>query len=107
MKILLLFLITLSLFSQTNSIDEQIAQLQYANPQDRYKLMNAIKVRISSMNTSNRIEAISKLQKNRQILKISNTAQMQQMNQQQRKQNYSLGKNEQTHQGNGKAYGNR
>ena len=117
MKTLILLLITLSLSAQSSSIDEQIAQLQNADPQKRYELMNAIKIRISSMNSAERSAAISKLQKNRgvHVKGVSNNQQhhsanqMQDMNRQYRGQG---GGNGQMHHGNGvnqnhNGYGNK
>jgi hypothetical protein len=43
------------------SIDEQITILRDAPPQERYQLMNALKARISTMNSTQRTEAIQKL----------------------------------------------
>ena len=111
MKALILLSLSIVLMAQSVSIDEQIAQLQSVEPQKRYELMNAIKIRISSMNAAERSAAISKLQKNRNNTQSAHNNQqlhhsanqMQQMNQQNRHQNASGGRganNQKPHQGN-------
>lgn len=63
MKILLFLTFILSLYTSAMTIDEEILTVQQANPENRYKLMNALKKRISSMNISERKQAIMKLRK--------------------------------------------
>jgi len=62
MKILFFFL-SVAVFAYAVSIDEQIRQLQHADPKTRYELMNAIKTQIASMNAADRAAAIKQLQK--------------------------------------------
>jgi len=63
-KILLLLTIILSLYTSAMTIDEEILTVQQSSPENRYKLMNALKRRISSMNISERKQAIMKLRNN-------------------------------------------
>ncbi len=60
--LIFLLALTATLVAETMSLDAQIAQMQEAAPEERYELMNAIKVRISTMNAQQRAEAIGKLQ---------------------------------------------
>lgn len=94
-RLLLLLISALSMiYGASLTLDEQIAQLQNADSKDRYELMNAIKQRISTMNATERTQAISQLRS--KIPNTTNTAtsmhspqekqmlssdQMQQMNQ--------------------------
>jgi hypothetical protein len=50
--LIILFLLTANLFAMT--IDEEIQAVSQANPKERYKLMNALKQRIASMNAQDR-----------------------------------------------------
>jgi hypothetical protein len=59
--IIILLCMLIGLSANELSIDEQIAALRDAPPQQRYQLMNAIKTRISTMNSAQRAEAIQKL----------------------------------------------
>lgn len=63
MKILLFLTFILSLYASAMTIDEEILTVQQSSPENRYKLMNALKKRISSMNISERKQAIMKLRK--------------------------------------------
>ncbi len=60
--LLLLLILTLStLFSASLTLDKQIAQLKDADPKERFTLMNALKLRIATMNASERSSAITQL----------------------------------------------
>jgi len=63
-KILLLLTIILSLYTSAMTIDEEILTVQQSSLENRYKLMNALKKRISSMNINERKQAIMKLRNN-------------------------------------------
>jgi ERCC4-related helicase len=61
-RLLLLLIISLSIvFGASLTLDEQIAQLKNADSKDRYEMMNAIKQRISTMNATERTQAINQL----------------------------------------------
>jgi len=66
-KILLLLTIILSLYTSAMTIDEEILTVQQSSPENRYKLMNALKIRISSMNINDRKQAIMKLRKDSSV----------------------------------------
>ena len=59
--ILILMLVLGILYATPLTLDEQISQLQNANPKERFELMNALKLRISTMNTNERSSAIKQL----------------------------------------------
>ncbi|MEA1920936.1 MAG: hypothetical protein U9N52_13940 [Campylobacterota bacterium] len=60
--LLILFMISLSLLNAVElTLDEQITQLQNADTKERFGLMNALKIRISTMNARERSQAITQL----------------------------------------------
>ncbi len=106
--LLLLLILTLStLFSASLTLDKQIAQLKDADPKERFTLMNALKLRIATMNASERSSAITQLKTQMHQKNISHqndsrqkhqemlaSDQMQQIHKQKRAQDsYSGGKN--------------
>ncbi|MEA3522965.1 MAG: hypothetical protein U9R50_08305 [Campylobacterota bacterium] len=81
---ILLLIITLStLYSADITLDEQITQLQNSDAKERFKLMNALKLRISTMNANDRSQAITQLKtqmfKNNKSANPSNMQHQQQM----------------------------
>ena len=62
---ILLCALFIQLSADELSINEQIAALRDAPPEQRYELMNAIKTRISTMNSAQRAEAIGNLRRQR------------------------------------------
>ena len=104
-RLLFIFIMTLGiLHAAPLTLDEQIAQLQNAEPKERFELMNALKLRISHMNANERSSAIKQLksqmhqknasQKNsamQQHQKMLASDQMQQMHKQNRTQGFHEG----------------
>jgi len=66
-KILILLTIVLLLNASAMTIDEEILNVQQSGVDNRYKLMNALKSRISSMNVNDRKQAIMKLRKSSNV----------------------------------------
>jgi len=59
--IFILLLVNINLLSSSD-IDFKIRQIQNASPEDRYRLMNAFKRELRTMNSDSRIQAIQLLQ---------------------------------------------
>lgn len=63
-KILIILILFINLFAQ--SIDEKIAKLKSTPKNERYKLMNEIKLELSKLNEKQRVKIISELRSNHQ-----------------------------------------
>lgn len=105
--LLLLLIFSLSIvYGASLTLDDQIAQLKNADAKDRYMLMNAIKQRISTMNATDRNQAISQLRSkmsdqshtgspmpSRQQKQMLGSDQMQQLNQHNQRQGQMMKSN--------------
>jgi len=61
-RLVFILMMTLGiLYATPLTLDEQIAQLQNADSKERFELMNALKLRISTMNADERSSAINQL----------------------------------------------
>lgn len=75
-RIFIVFVLLFSLFLNASTIKEDILKLQSAPKQDRFKIMNMIKLKLSKMNSLQRSQSIQKLfqaiKHNRKDININN-----------------------------------